>query len=841
MEDEAGQEISAGRRHIIERPRLTRLLDETSARVIMLVAPAGYGKTTLARQWVADRPHGWYQGSASSPDVAALALGLAEAAESLIPDVGRRLREWLPTSREPEQEVDVMEQFLTEDLADWPDDACFVIDDYQFLSSEAAEDLIRRLFASGDRRLLLTSRQRPTWSSARELLYGNFFELGQSSLAMNREEANAILTSKDADAASGLLALADGWPAVIGLAALAPGSLMLEEGFPEELHDYFAEELFASLPETTRDGLCRLALVPVVTRQAAEAILVQSADEVLAEAREAGMFSGHRGHELTFHPLLRAFLMQKLLEFPPAELDNAITGGTHFLIAIGAWDEAFSLISDFDRHDLIDALLSEAIVPFTKQGRLATLREWLDHARRVEFTSALVNLAEAELSLRQGRQDRGGALAEAAAASLGAGHPLMSLAHYRAGQSRHLLDDSVGALDHFKAAHTSASTDLDARNALWGQFIVAFELETTDICDLFDQLKSLPIAEPDNAARTECARLMLAMCEDGRIPQAPELALTMERAREASDPLIRSALLRALAALLVLGAQYEQALNVVRQTLTEAERFHLGFVRPHALVSEAAACIGLRRFVDAGRVLGEIEEASRQMNDPYLAANADILRCRLSLCQGSPPAALDAVSGNWSRGPTPARKMEFGSTRAAALAYGGDPEKALDELIQVEGVSRWLEPDLLFRWVRSMCRLLVGEEDAEEDVRKAYEATRSSRAFDPFIFVSRLHPQILAILSQDERLHDELGVVLASHQGRSSRNPLTKREDEVYSLLADGRSNREIGQALFISEPTVKVHVRNILRKLGVRSRTEAAIQAVKRQQLQAHEEEDQG
>jgi ATP/maltotriose-dependent transcriptional regulator MalT len=56
MGEETRMEVSEASRHIIERPRLTRLLDETTARVIMLVAPAGYGKTTLARQWLAARP-----------------------------------------------------------------------------------------------------------------------------------------------------------------------------------------------------------------------------------------------------------------------------------------------------------------------------------------------------------------------------------------------------------------------------------------------------------------------------------------------------------------------------------------------------------------------------------------------------------------------------------------------------------------------------------------------------------------------------------------------------------------------------------------------------------------
>ena len=52
---------------------------------------------------------------------------------------------------------------------------------------------------------------------------------------------------------------------------------------------------------------------------------------------------------------------------------------------------------------------------------------------------------------------------------------------------------------------------------------------------------------------------------------------------------------------------------------------------------------------------------------------------------------------------------------------------------------------------------------------------------------------------------------------------LTEREAEVLDLLAEGRTNRQIGDVLFISEKTVSVHVTNLLRKLGVDSRREAA------------------
>jgi len=57
---------------------------------------------------------------------------------------------------------------------------------------------------------------------------------------------------------------------------------------------------------------------------------------------------------------------------------------------------------------------------------------------------------------------------------------------------------------------------------------------------------------------------------------------------------------------------------------------------------------------------------------------------------------------------------------------------------------------------------------------------------------------------------------------------LTPRETEVLSLLAAGNSNKEIGRALKLQEITVKLHVRNIFRKLGVRNRVEAANAAAR-------------
>jgi two-component system NarL family response regulator len=66
-----------------------------------------------------------------------------------------------------------------------------------------------------------------------------------------------------------------------------------------------------------------------------------------------------------------------------------------------------------------------------------------------------------------------------------------------------------------------------------------------------------------------------------------------------------------------------------------------------------------------------------------------------------------------------------------------------------------------------------------------------------------------------------------------SGEALTGREIDVLKLLARGRSNKEIGTDLFISETTVKTHVRSIFSKLNVMSRTEAIAAANQRGLIQ--------
>ncbi|MDX3688754.1 response regulator transcription factor [Streptomyces europaeiscabiei] len=80
-------------------------------------------------------------------------------------------------------------------------------------------------------------------------------------------------------------------------------------------------------------------------------------------------------------------------------------------------------------------------------------------------------------------------------------------------------------------------------------------------------------------------------------------------------------------------------------------------------------------------------------------------------------------------------------------------------------------------------------------------------------------------------LQPEVAEVLLSQEtnsGQGRGGSLTEREREVLGLIADGRSNREIARALVLSEKTVKTHVSNILMKLDLADRTQAALWAVR-------------
>ncbi len=101
--------------------------------------------------------------------------------------------------------------------------------------------------------------------------------------------------------------------------------------------------------------------------------------------------------------------------------------------------------------------------------------------------------------------------------------------------------------------------------------------------------------------------------------------------------------------------------------------------------------------------------------------------------------------------------------------------------------------------------------------------------------VSQLIDAIHRVMQGEVYIHPSLSGVLVREYKRKetsyndlSKRRLTKRELDVLKLLASGLNNKEISEALFISEKTVKNHISSIFRKLNVNDRTQAALYAIK-------------
>jgi DNA-binding NarL/FixJ family response regulator len=115
--------------------------------------------------------------------------------------------------------------------------------------------------------------------------------------------------------------------------------------------------------------------------------------------------------------------------------------------------------------------------------------------------------------------------------------------------------------------------------------------------------------------------------------------------------------------------------------------------------------------------------------------------------------------------------------------------------------------------------------DADEDVYRAVQAGARGYLLKG-TFAEGIMEAIRNVHAGRRLIAPEVAARLAS---RVSSSSLTSREVAVLELVAKGMSNKEIGAALFVSEATVKYHLKNVYVKLGASDRTEAALVATQR------------
>jgi LuxR family transcriptional regulator, maltose regulon positive regulatory protein len=840
---DAAREVVPARRRIIERSRLTRLLDGADARIIMLVAPAGYGKTTLARQWLMGKAHDWYRTTSASSDIAALALGVVAALSSSNAQTVNRVRERLRATTEPAREPQVFADLVASGFDDVSEERLLAIDDYHLLMpSAAAEVFMERVIETWPGRILLATRERPSWATARRILYGELYEIGPIPLAMSEQEAEEVLPEMQGGRAHGLVAVAHGWPAVIGLAAISGYETLPDRDLPGTLYEFFAEELYQAATPFERNALTKLALIPSLDARTANSVLACDAAAVISDGLRIGFLAPSQDGSIEFHPLARDFLTSDATQLRAGLRDDDLERIALILANDCRWDDAFDVIVSASSVDGIIDLIHRALYPLLAEGRLATLTNWIKRARDRRLTSGIIDLAEAEVAFRKGRAIQAEALALQAARRLSPGEPLRARSFCVAGQAARQGNRDVDALHHFRSARGDAKSRADLREALWGQLITTPASETDTIEKTLHDLQSIDPTDGSDALRSATAHWIVASRTGAGLERAiRKMTAAAPLEPHADDPVVRTSFLNAYARALALAAEYQRAAEVVDRLLSTALQYRLDFAIAPAYTAKAIAAIGRKSYREAALVLDRSEDSASRLDDDHNVFEARAVRSRLLTAQQRFSEAIAVKCPEPTQDLPPGLLGEAYASRALALAGLGRLEDAESLAGDAVAMTRALEATGF-----ASCTLMVVKALRKtlgpDAVGRWFETIRSRHYFDSFVVTYRAFPQLLRMLNGDERLRSAVAIVAArvgdaglareaglavaaSFRHESAvRLSLSRREWEVFELLGQGRSNREIATTLCITEVTVKVHVRHILHKLGVRSRTEAAV-----------------
>jgi LuxR family transcriptional regulator, maltose regulon positive regulatory protein len=832
------------RRHT-RRPRLTALLDEATAQAILVTAPAGYGKTTLAREWLQGRTDvAWYHATASSADVGAFSAGLADVVEPIVPGAGERVRQRLRVGDATERLARPLAELLAEDLESWPEHGIVVLDDYHLMAeSSPVEDFLDWLLTLAPLRVLVTTRRRPSWATARRFLYDEAVELGRDQLAMTDDEATRVLSGRSTESIRALVRQAEGWPALIGLAALSADLEFPAEKVSESLFRYFAEEVLRGEPDDVQRFMLAASVPSTISvRLAREALGIDAPDAVIERLRGEDLLHEVVADELRFHPLLRDFLRRRLQAEAPDEYADIARRVVADATSHARWGEAFELAVQADDKTKAAEIAGQAARTLLAAGQSETLEKWLEACGAAGVTVAGASLARAEILIRKGEMSAAAAVAGDTAARLTEDHPDYAWACNLAGRALHFTSEEEAAFERFEAARRTAKTDEDIKEALWGLVLATAEIAPEELERCLDELNHHFPSDIDVRFRLAVG---WAIADERRCDLSgtwERFAVLLPNVDHAKDPLAASTFLAGGASVAVLGGRYSAAHHLAEQALRLCIGYRIGFAVGACHIYKAAAEVGMRRFAHAKRSLDAFERTSSWHQDPYFHLEASALRARLLASQGAWEEALATQATVPSRSKASRPLGAYLGALSLILAARGRTADARGLARAAQSQPRGIEGALSSALAEAIAKDVDDRASSEANLVGAILACRRSEYVDGFVLAYRLYPRLLEAARTDPdalafaqmavtNSHDfsiarRVGIDVAPNPSDEPLSMLTSRERDVLSLLLEGLTNAEIAERLFISPSTAKVHVRHILEKLGARTRLEAVVRA---------------
>ena len=864
--------IPPPRPKIVLRPRLIERLNEGLNRKLTLIsAPAGFGKTTLVSEWVAgcERPSAWLSLDEGDNDPTRFLAYLVAALQTIAANIGKGVLGMLQSPQPPPTES-ILTALLNE-ITTVPDNFTLVLDDYHVIDAKPVDDILAFLLdhLPPQVHLIIATREDPDLPLARLRARGQLTELRVTDLRFAPSEAAGFLNqvmglNLSAEDIAALETRTEGWIAGLQLAAIsmqghkdATSFIKSFTGSHHFVMDYLVEEVLQQQSESVQTFLLRTSILDRMCGPLCEAVLLDpsaSGQETLAYLEHANLFIVPLDNErrwYRYHHLFADLLRQRLHQSADSPPENGGRGVDELHKRASAWYEDNGLeieafhhataANDFER---AERLIEGKGMPLHFRGAVAPVLNWLASLPTTvldawpslwtSYASVLLvtgqttvveqKLQAAEAALQDAEPDdknkdlvgRIAAIRATAAVNQNQVETIIAQSRraleylhpnnlafrtstiWKLGYAYHLQGD--------RAAASQAYTEVISIGKASGNVVFTL-MATIGLGALQEAENHLDLAE-------QAYRSVLKLFGDQPLPFASEAYLGLARIfYEWND--------------LDAAQQYVQKSIQLARLIDKTDRVvacEVFLARLKLAQGDAAG---------AAAILVRAGQFARQHNFVYRMPEIAAARVLTLLHQGNLAEAAEL-----------AQTHELPISQARVYLAQGDTSTTLavlEPLRQQAEAKGWEDERLKVMVLQAVAHFARGEKGkAVQLLGDALALAEPGGFIRLFIDEGTPMAHLLSEATAHGIMQDYVGKLLAVFEAEEQKSeeksypskaqpliePLSQRELEVLRLIAQGLSNREISERLFLALITVKGHNQKIFSKLQVHRRTEAVARA---------------
>jgi LuxR family maltose regulon positive regulatory protein len=861
---------------VVFRSRLIERLNEGLRRKLTLIsAPAGFGKTTLVSEWVAgcERPVAWLSLDEGDKDPTRFLAYLVAALQTIAANIGEGVLGLLRSPQPPPTES-ILTALLNE-ITTVPDNFVLVLDDYHVIDARPVDNALTFLLERlpPQMRMVIATREDPALPLARLRVGGQLTELRVVDLRFTPSEAAEFLNqvmslSLSAENIAALETRTEGWIAGLQLAAISMQGRQDADSFIKSftgshhfVMDYLVEEVLQQQSESVQAFLLRTSILDRLCGPLCDAVLLDpsgSGQETLEYLERANLFIIPLDNErrwYRYHHLFADLLRQRLHQSASSSTGDEKGAVAKFHIRASQWYEDNGLDIEAFHHaaaandvERSERLIEGKGIPLHFRGAVTAILDWLATLPKTVLNARpslwwryaallLVNgqttgveekLQAAEAALQGAEPEH---KTQYLVGQIAAARATLALTRY---QVETMLAESRRALKYLHPDNL-----ISRANANWTLgFAYYLQGDRASARQAYTEAISLSQSS-GNIFTTILATIGLGNVQeaDNQLHLAAQTyRRVLQLAGDQPLQIIYEAHL-GLARVLYEWNDLDAAEQHGRQSLSLARQYDRAIDR--FIVCEvflARLKLAEGDVAGAAAILAQADQSARQQNFVYRIPEVAAAKALTLLRQGNLAAAAHL-----------AQTHELPISQARVHLARGDTSTALSilEPFRRQVVAKgWEDERLKVMALQAVANHAHGEKDKAVQLLGAALALAEPGGFIR-LFVDEGPPmrRLLSEAAAHGIMPDYIAKLLAAFETRKQRSedksplppaapaqpliePLSRRELEVLRLIAQGLSNREISERLFLALITVKGHNQKIFAKLQVRRRTEAVARA---------------